>query len=167
MKDDSVEEEDSIDLQQEPTLSDKLIGMTLADITSPQSKEAGFKEEEHMQPAVMKLLKAAEDAVGGTSKHACLVDTHARAKQFHDPSAQPDCTSFATSEIYVSAWPLAVLFWEFKLENTKQEHNSMTGQLGQRCSAALAAQPGRHFVLGMGITMNTIEVCHVLNHTKL
>ena len=141
--------------------------MTLADITSPQSKEAGFEEEEHMQPAVMQLLKAAAGAVGGTSNHAYPVDTHARAKQFHDPSAQPDCTSFPTSDIYVSAWPLAVLFWEFKLEKTMQEHNSMTGQLVQRCYAALAAQPGRHFVLGVGITMNTIEVGHVLNHTKL
>ena len=166
-QEESDEEEDSIDLLQEPTLSEKLSGVTLADITSPKSKEAGFKEEEHMQPAVMKLLKAAAEAVGGTCKHAYPVDTHARANQFHDPSAQPDCTSFATSDIYVSAWPLAVVFWEFKLENTKKEHDSMTGQLGQRCSAALAAQPERQSILGVGMTMNTIEVGHISNHTKL
>ena len=47
-------------------------GMTLADLI-PESTEAGFKEEEHMQPVLIDLIQAAMDAV---QCDCCLFDTH-------------------------------------------------------------------------------------------
>lgn len=132
----------------------KLPGWSLADLTCKRGKmPEKLNEEKGMQPIVMKLLKVVAEAVGCDGY---LLDTH-RKPHLHHPTAKPDCTLLA-HETAVPAWPQVVSTFEFKLGTLLTEQYEATGQLVQRSAAALEAQPTRPHILGVSISMNTIEV---------
>ena len=106
-----------------------------------------------MQPAMMKLLRAAAKAV---RCDAYLADTH-RRQLFTSPCVKPDCVTLPSMSS-IESWPQVVVVWEFKVGVDIGSHTEMVGQLVQRCSAVLEAQPSRPHALGVGITMQTIEV---------
>lgn len=130
-----------------------LRGWSLADLAGPPSKQKGFKEEQHMQPLIMGLLKAVAKTVG-SDVH--LLDTHS-SPQLYCPNAKPDCTALANASD-VPVWHEVVTTYEFKLGTSVKEQAEAAGQLHHRSAAALNVQPGRRHILGVSISMNTIEV---------
>ena len=149
---------DDEDLELEEDGPDQLVlpaplpGMTLADASTPASSLPSFNEEQHMQPMMMKLLRAVAAAVGSD---AHISDTH--ATKMHDPACAPDCVNLAESGS-VLAWSQIVWVCELKLGTRKTEVDVMRGQLVQRSMAALEAQPQRRSIVGVGFSMNSIEV---------
>ncbi|DBA90407.1 TPA: hypothetical protein ACH3X1_003681 [Trebouxia sp. C0004] len=131
-----------------------LSGATLADLI-PMSMEVGFKEEEHMQPVLIPIIKAAMDSV---QCDCYLIDTHS-SNQLDDPISRPDCTLIAAG--HMAMWTQVVSVWEFKIGSSKTETETMFGQQVERCQYVLDACDGRQFAVAVDLTMNSLEVITV------
>ncbi|GAQ90449.1 Putative protein kinase superfamily protein [Klebsormidium nitens] len=132
----------------------KLPGYTLADCI-PAARLPKFKEDAHMQPAVIKMVEA---ALGVLRSKLILRDTHDSSNQFIHPVGRPDLSLLAAALI---AWTQLVSVGEFKLGEGTDDIDSMFGQLINRTAAILDSQPDRQRVVSFGLTMNSIEVVHV------
>ena len=130
-------------------------GVTLADLI-PESKEAGFKEEVHMQPVLIDLVKA---AMGAVQCDCLLQDTHSPSSQLEEPTSRPDCTLLAAGNIAV--WTQVISLWEFNIGDSKPETETMFGQQVERCRYVLDSCDQRHLVVAVNVTMNSLEVMTV------
>lgn len=109
-----------------PVSSSNVQPMSLLDAVWPV-ESAEVREEEHMQPAMMAVLRAVGEAV---SCRMQLQDTHA-SSQLRFPTSKPDCTGLAGG---VEAWSQVVTHFEFKLGKEAGDREVMLGQLIQRCA---------------------------------
>ena len=130
------------------------IGVTLADLI-PMSMEVGFKEEDHMQPILVRVIQAAMAAV---QCDCHLIDTHSR-DQLDDPISRPDCTLIAAG--HMAIWTQVVSVWEFKIGSSKTEREIIFGQQVERCRHVLNACDERRFAVAVNVTMNSFEVMTV------
>lgn len=130
-------------------------GVTLADLI-PESMEVGFKEEDHMQPVLIDLIKA---AMGAVQCDCYLQDTHSASNQLDDPISRPDCTLIAAGNM--AMWTQVVSVWEFKIGSSKTETETMFGQQVERCRYVLDAYDQRQFAVAVNFTMNSLEVMTV------
>lgn len=85
--------------------------------------DENLSEEEHMQPAVMTLLRAAATALRSS---AYLEDTHKASCRLSYPNNQPDVTCLAAAG--TPSWALVVWTGEFQLGDTAPEIAKAIGQ---------------------------------------
>ena len=130
-------------------------GVTLADLI-PESMEVGFKEESHMQPVLIDLIKA---AMGAVECDCYLQDTHSASNQLEDPISWPDCTVIAAGDN--AMWTQVVSVWEFNMGSGKTETETMFGQQVERCRYVLDASDERQFAVAVNFTMHSLEVMTV------
>ena len=135
-----------------PPLSPR--ALTLTAIT-PTDAKGDVKEELHMQPTVMEVLRAVRRAV---DRGPFIEDTHSRATGLKQPDARPDACSLHSPLI---AWPQVVVLWEFKVSNGTLDLNTMLGQQITRSRHVLDLQPERKLVVAVSLTMETLEIVWV------
>jgi len=129
--------------------------VTLADVI-PQCKEDSFKEEVHLQPVLIDLLQTALTAAGCD---CILLDTYNSSNQLNGPIARPDCTFVAAGS--KATWTQVVCLYEFKIDDSKTDIETMFGQQIERCRYVLDAYSRRNLVVAVNITMNNLEVITV------
>jgi len=129
--------------------------VTLANMI-PQSFQESFKEEEHMQPVLIGLLRTALLAAGGD---CILLDTHKSSNQLHGPIARPDGIFAASGP--KPLWTQVVSLLEFKISDSKTDIETMFGQQIERCRHVFHNNKDRNMVSAINITMNTLEVVTV------
>lgn len=127
-------------------------GVTLADLI-PESAHDSFKEQDHMQPALIKLVEA---AMGAVQCDCILKDTRSAANQLQDPISRPDCTLIAAGDMAV--WTQVVSLWAFKSGSSETERETMFGQQVERCRHVLDSCDQRHLVVAVLFTMTSLEV---------
>ena len=130
-------------------------GVTLADLI-PESMEVGFTEEDHMQPVLIDLIKA---AMGAVPCDCYLQDTHSVSNQLEDPISRPDCTLIAAGDM--AMWTQVVSVWECKISSSKTETETMFGQKVNCCWYVLDASDQRQFAMAVNVSMNSLEVITV------
>lgn len=113
-----------------------------------------LSEEEHMQPAVMKLLHASATALGSS---ACLEDTHKPTRRLSYPNSQPDATCLAAPGN--RSWALVVWTGEFKLGDTAPEIATAIGQEIKRARFMFDGQDDqRQYAVALILTLNSLEL---------
>ena len=112
-----------------------------------------LREEAHMQPAAMELLQGMQQVLG-SSTGLVLKDTH-RTGHLHNPVKKIDCSGLAANN---SLWTQLVVPFEFKLHTT--EADGALGQLTETAGFVVRQQPGRRFLCGVSITLDTVEAFH-------
>jgi hypothetical protein len=141
----------SVDVEMGPAAAQLSSGagphsLTLAD-AADWHEGRQFTEVKHMQPVVMRVLRAVAKAVG-CSLH--VVDTHKEC-DLQDPASRPDCVVFAHP---VQSWSTVVVNMDFKLHDADRQ--TMLGQLMQRsageqtphnCSSCAARRLGAMYFL--------------------
>lgn len=118
--------------------------------------EAGFKEEDHMQPVLIDLIKA---AMGAVQCDCYLQETHSARNQLEDPISRPVCTLVAAGSM--AMWTQVVSVWDFKIGSSKTETEIMYGQQIERCRYVLDSYDQRQLAVAVNVTMNGLEVMTV------
>lgn len=129
----------------------RLPGHSLVDLIG---RGNDLSEEDHMQPAVMKLLRAAERALGSSAN---IEDTHKASCRMSFPNNQPDATSLSAPG--PCSWTLAVWTGEFKLGDTPPEIATAIGQEIRRTRFTFDAQDDqRQYAVALILTLNSLEL---------
>jgi hypothetical protein len=111
-----------------------------------------LSEEEHMQPALMTLLRAAATALHSS---AYLEDTHKPSCRLSCQNNQPDVTCLAAAG--APSWALVVWTGEFKLGDTAPEIAKAIGQEIKRARFTFIGQDDRR-QLAMALILTLISV---------
>ena len=120
-----------------------------------------IKEEAHMQPTMMILLKAAARAV---NSDVVFADTHSSG--LLDSSDKPDCVALAGCSEDRASYPQVVHVEEFKVHSGQTQLDSLMGQAIQRGSAVFASQPERIRLPVVLFTLVSVEVCDMSDVSK-
>ncbi len=123
-------------------------GTSLEDVVLVPAGEK-LDEAAHMQPMTFAILKLVASAVGSVLH---LADTHAK-DGFAQPPGYIDCSCLASD---LPAWTQLVVAIEFKL--FVADMVAALGQLVGRFRNTVDQQQGRTFMLGLGITLQSVEV---------
>ncbi len=132
----------------------RLPGHSLMDLIGHDGK---LTEEQHMQPAVMTLLRAAATALC-SSTH--LEDTHKASNRLSNPYSQPDVTCLADAG--TPSWARVVWTGEFKLSDTQPDIMRAIGQEITRTKATFEGQDDqRQLAMALILTLNSLELLSI------